>query len=97
MASDSLSTALGAIADGVGELARETTWYLFGSSNDRVRGSDVDLLIVYGHRDVERANALREAILDAAPPAPLDLLLLTPDEAVQFDFIEKERCRQIWP
>lgn len=97
MTDDSLNIALCAIAERVGELARDTTWYRFGSSSKRHPGRDVDLLVIYDHRDAGRVNALRNAILDAAPPEPLDLLLLTPDEAVQFDFIEKERCLRIWP
>jgi hypothetical protein len=92
-----LTTALRVVAECCGELAAETTWYRFGSTSERATGRDVDLLVVYEHRDPKRANNLREAITSCAPPEPLDLLLLMPEEAAKFNFIESERCEQIWP
>ena len=97
MGNVSLSTALKSVAERCGALAANTTWYRFGSSTEGRGGRDVDLLVVYEHRDASRANALRETIGDCAPPEPLDLLMLMPEEAAKFNFVEAESCEQIWP
>ncbi len=99
MASDSFDTALRRIAECCGDLAGETTWYRFGSTTKDLggRGRDLDLLIVYEHRSPERANELREAIAGCEPPEPLDVLLLMPEEAAKFNFVEAEGCQRIWP
>lgn len=97
MASDSLTTTLRRVAKCCGELAAATEWYRFGSTRRGLNGQDVDLLVVYEHRDPARANALREAIAGCEPPEPLDLMLLLPEEAEAFDFIVEEGCEQIWP
>lgn len=63
--------------------------YMFGSSLNRV-GTDFDILIV--GPSGEPLSRLKEELKLAGSELPLDLLFMLPSEAVETNFIVKERC-----
>jgi predicted nucleotidyltransferase len=96
-AKDSLRTRLAAVAEALGDVARGTRWYLFGS---HVRGtvsgdSDVDLLVVYDSDSVADAKRLITAIWDFPMPQPLDLIVLSRAEEQEMNFVAKEGAELI--
>lgn len=78
--------------------ARNTRWYLFGSTlHNREQCRDVDLLIIYDHEDILQARLLLEALEDCSMPQPLDLVILSAKEEAEMKFIENERAILVWP
>lgn len=63
--------------------------FMFGSSLYRT-GMDFDILIVGPPGD--HLSRLKAEIRDAGKELPLDLLFMTPSEAVETGFIDRERC-----
>lgn len=97
-ATTSSTTALLALAERVSEQATGTRWYLFGSSlRDAARPNDLDPLIVYEDGQINRALELRDCLLVADTPRPLDVLLLSASEAASTGFVDLEACVGIWP
>lgn len=86
------------LAERAGQLAHDTRWYLFGSSSRKEpKPRDIDLLIVYAHGDVDRARELSAWLEANGPMPPVDLVLLSEDEAKQSKFIEAESAILAWP
>lgn len=84
-----LAERLGSIQDG-------SEWYLFGSvDRDEPAASDIDLLILCTVDG--QADALRREINPDDLPLPLDLGLMTFDEAAQVDAVRTQRARLIYP
>lgn len=77
-------------------LTKGTEWYLFGSILDsRKTSADIDLLVIY--EDPDDAIRIREKIVDLEFHHPLDILLMTPQEADETNFVTSERCVQFFP
>lgn len=90
------AAALCTLADGLGVLAGGSTWYLFGSVDREEPGAaDIDLLILC--RDADQADRLRTAIDPDMLGLPLDLSLMTYDEAKEAKAVERQRARKIYP
>ena len=75
--------------------------YLFGSALHRPDPQDVDLLVVYDPEVLPPALAggLRDAVVRACLGAtvhPVDLVMLTDEEAEQTDFAAREDARLIY-
>lgn len=68
---------------------KEFESYMFGSSLYRV-GTDFDILIV--GPSGEQLTRLKEELKVAGSELPLDLLFMLPCEAVETNFIARERC-----
>ena len=63
--------------------------YMFGSSLNQI-GTDFDILIV--GPSGEPLSRLKEELKLAGSELPLDLLFMLPSEAVETNFIARERC-----
>ncbi len=63
--------------------------YMFGSSLNQI-GTDFDILIV--GPSGEPLSRLKEELKLAGSELPLDLLFMQPSEAVETNFIARERC-----
>ncbi|GLK79250.1 hypothetical protein [Methylopila turkensis] len=88
--------ALCTLADGVGVIASGSTWYLFGSVDREESGAaDIDLLILCC--DADQADRLRNSIDLDMLGLPLDLSLMTYDEAKESGAIALQRARKIHP
>jgi predicted nucleotidyltransferase len=86
------------LAESAGRLAHDTSWYLFGSSSrQESRPRDIDVLIVYAHEDVDRARELSRWLEVNGPMPPIDLVLLSEEEARQSEFIKAESALLAWP
>ena len=73
-----------------------TQWYLFGSVTRGVAlPGDVDLLIVY--TVLSDASELRVALEEFGALIPLHVLLLTPDEEEQLQFVREQHAVRIFP
>lgn len=68
---------------------KEFESYMFGSSLYRV-GTDFDILIV--GPSGEPLSRLKEELKVVGSELPLDLLFMLPSEAVETNFIARERC-----
>lgn len=84
------------IASRIGSSCKGSEWYLFGSI---VRGdlapNDIDLMILCV--DHAQADLLRDAINTDALDLPLDLSLLTFEEAVEIDAIGQQKALKFFP
>ncbi|MER8410045.1 hypothetical protein [Mesorhizobium sp. M1342] len=90
------TAALCTLADGLGVIAGGSTWYLFGSVDREESGvADIDLLILC--RDADQADRLRSSIDLDMLGLPLDLSLMTYDEAKEAGAIARQRARKIYP
>lgn len=95
---DDLQAAIEASAETVSGMQRV---YVFGSALHRPDPQDVDLLVVYDP-DVlppARTGGLRDAMVQACIGAtvhPVDLVLLTQEEAEQTEFAVREQARLIY-
>lgn len=84
------------IASSIASHVTEFEWYLFGSClGPKAFPNDLDLLILY--RTDEDARYLRSYFRSTVIPFPVDLLLLTSEEEVEFNFIETQSARRIYP
>ena len=80
---------LGAAKDG-------SEWYIFGSvDRDESTANDIDLLILCV--DANQANHFRRSIDPDSFALPLDLALMTFDEAVEIDVVRCQSGRMIFP
>lgn len=90
------AAALCTLADGLGVVAGGSEWYLFGSADREEPGAaDIDLLILC--RDSDQADRLRTAFDIDMLGLPLDLSLMTYDEAKEARAVERQRARKIYP
>jgi len=84
------------LAEGLGLISNGSEWYLFGSvSRCDPDASDIDLIILC--RSDAQADALRQAINLDCLALPLDLGLMTFDEAAQVDAIRTQGAWLIYP
>ena len=84
------------LAGTLGPLAEGSQWFLFGSAvHNDPNAADIDLMILC--KDDDQADALRAAIDPDCLPLPLDLALLTFDEAAEVDAISVQQGRAIFP
>lgn len=84
------------LADRLGPAQHGTEWYLFGSLDRNEAGaSDIDLLILC--LTDQQADLLRRDIDPDCLPLPLDLLLMTFDEAAQVDAVSAQGAQLIYP
>jgi hypothetical protein len=91
-----VAAALCTLADGLGVIADGSTWYLFGSVDREESGpADIDLLILC--RDADQADTLRTLIDPDMIGLPLDLSLMTYDEANEASAVARQRASKIYP
>jgi predicted nucleotidyltransferase len=84
------------IASGIGSSCRGSEWYLFGSiARGDLAPNDIDLMILCV--DHAQADLLRAAINIDALDLPLDLSLLTFEEAVEIDAIGQQKAQKFFP
>ena len=87
--------SLHACAVALGQIADGTQWHLFGSTNrNEASASDIDLMILC--KDDEQADALRRSIDPDDFFLPLDLALMTYDEAAEVDAIRVQKSHVIF-
>lgn len=90
------TAALCTLADGLGVIADGSTWYLFGSVDREESGAaDIDLLILC--RGADQADRLRSSIDPDILGLPLDLSLMTYDEAKEAGAVARQCARKIYP
>jgi len=95
MIRESVIASLHACAVALGQIADGTQWHLFGSvDRNEASASDIDLMILC--KDDEQADALRRSIDPDAFLLPLDLALLTYDEAAEVDAVRVQRSNVIF-
>jgi hypothetical protein len=88
--------ALYSLADGLSAIAGGSAWYLFGSLNrDEPGAADIDLLILC--RDADQADRLRAVIDPDMLGLPLDLSLMTYNEAEEAGAVVRQRASKIYP
>lgn len=88
--------ALRNLASGLGPLANNTEWYLFGSiGRDEAGAADIDLLILCPSD--ERADRLRAVIDEDVLGIPLDLSLMTFDEEREVRAVALQSAIRIIP
>lgn len=88
--------SLRALAASLGPKAEGSQWHLFGSvDRDEQDAEDIDLMILCNSDD--QADVLRQAIDPDAMELPLQLALLTFEEAAEVDAIRIQRSRIIFP
>ncbi len=88
--------ALRNLASGLGPLADNTEWYLFGSiGRDEAGAADIDLLILCPSD--ERADRLRTVIDEDVLGIPLDLSLMTFDEEREVRAVALQSAIRIIP
>ncbi len=88
--------ALRDLASGLGPLADDTEWYLFGSiERDEAGAADIDLLILCPSD--ERADRLRTVIDEDVLGIPLDLSLMTFDEEREVRAVALQSAIRIIP
>jgi hypothetical protein len=74
----------------------EATWYLFGSTLiDANAALDIDVLIVYS-RDQD-GDLIRSSLSEFCLDFPVHLLLISQEEEQELNFVETQRCKQIYP
>jgi predicted nucleotidyltransferase len=84
------------LAASLGSKAEGSQWHLFGSvDRDEQDAEDIDLMILCNSDD--QADVLRQAIDPDAMELPLQLALLTFEEADEADAIRVQRSRIIFP
>ena len=84
------------LADRLGAIVDESEWYLFGSvDRNEPAASDIDLLILC--TSDTQADALRQSIDPDLLPFPLDLSLMTFEEAAEADAVLLQRAHKIFP
>ncbi|MGY8809910.1 MAG: nucleotidyltransferase domain-containing protein [Pseudomonadales bacterium] len=84
------------IASGIGSSCTGSEWYLFGSiARGDLAPNDIDLIILCV--DHAQADILRAAINTDALDLPLDLSLLTFEEAAEIDAIDQQKAQKFFP
>lgn len=84
------------LAVSLGSKAEGSQWHLFGSvDRDEQDAEDIDLMILCNSDD--QADVLRQAIDPDDMELPLQLALLTFEEAAEVDAIRVQRSRIIFP
>lgn len=84
------------IASGIGSPCTGSEWYLFGSiARGALAPNDIDLMILCV--DDAQADLLRAAINTNILDLPLDLSLLTYEEAVEIDAIGQQKAQKFFP
>ena len=84
------------LAASLGPKAEGSQWHLFGSvDRDERNAEDIDLMILCNSDD--QADVLRQAIDPDAMELPLQLALLTFDEATEVEAVRVQRSRAIFP
>lgn len=69
-------------------------WWVFGSSHrSRVIRRDLDLLIIY--RDEASLSTAKKLLRPLLESFQVDLICMTPSEAVETKFILAQRCERI--
>lgn len=69
-------------------------WFLFGSAvTAKSPASDIDLLVVCN--DAVDCTTVRTELASICTRFPIHLLLMTPDEEAEVQFIESERATEI--
>lgn len=93
MTAKSIVAEIVEIIDGL-VTAGELRAYLFGSAlRPSSMWSDVDILIVC---EVDEDGQLaRDTLSELCTLYPIDLIIMTPQEEVEFDFIRSENCQRI--
>lgn len=82
------------LANRLGAFAEGCEWYLFGSADrNEPTASDIDLLILCTS-DLQ-ADELRVRIDLDSLPLPLDVSLMTFDEAAQIDAVRQQHASKI--
>ena len=71
-------------------------WYVFGSYlTCTTTAKDIDILILYD--GIDSAKIAREYLEELAIIYPIDILLMTKGEELQFNFIESQGAKKIYP
>ncbi len=84
------------IATGIGSSCTGSEWYLFGSiTRGDLAPNDIDLMILCV--DHAQADLLRAAIDTDSLDLPLDVSLLTFEEAVEIDAIVQQKAQKFFP
>jgi hypothetical protein len=84
------------IASSIGSACTGSEWYLFGSiARDAPAPSDIDLMILCV--DHAQADLLRASIDTDALYLPIDLSLLTFEEAAEIDAIGQQKAQKFFP
>lgn len=84
------------VASGIGPACAGSEWYLFGSmARGDLAPNDIDLMILC--IDHAQADLLRAAIDIDAFDLPLDLSLLTFEEAMEIDAIGQQKAQKFFP
>lgn len=84
------------IATEIGSSCTGSEWYLFGSiARNDLAPNDIDLMILCV--DHAQADLLRVAINTDSLDLPLDLSLLTFEEAVEIDAIAQQKAQKFFP
>lgn len=84
------------LAVSLGPKAEGTQWHLFGSvDRDEPDAADIDLMVLCNCDD--QADALRRSIDADALLLPIDLTLMTFDEAADVDAIRVQRSHVVFP
>ncbi len=84
------------IATDLGPTCAGSEWYLFGSiSRGDSAPGDIDLMILCV--DHAQADLLRAAICTDALDLPLDLSLLTFEEALEIDAVGQQNAQKFFP
>lgn len=80
----------------IAEKVPDAVWYLFGSMLTRdATAADIDVLILYSADN--DANTIRRNLARLCLSLPLHLFLVSQQEERELNFIETQRCLQIYP
>lgn len=95
MIRERIITSLRVCAAALGEIAGGTQWHLFGSvDRNEESASDIDLMIFC--KDDQQADLLRCAIDPDAFLLPLDLSILTYEEAIEIEATQTQKSHIIF-
>jgi len=66
--------------------------YMFGSTLEGI-GHDIDILIIGPSGNA--LSVLKQELMFAGSELPLDILYMQPSEAIETDFVNRERCIEL--